>query len=47
MGGNLAATNDSVSGNKGVQTHTIPVYAVPDKVRSKVIVGMYVYNVMT
>ena len=47
MGGDLTATNDSVGGNKAAQTHTVPVYAVPDKVRSKVIVCMFVYNVMT
>ena len=48
VGGNLAATNDSIGGNKGAQTHTIPVYAVPDKVRSKVILlCMFVYNVIT
>ena len=46
MRGNLTATNDSVGGNKGAQTHTVPVYAVPDKIRSKVIVCMFVYTVM-
>ena len=47
VGGDLTATNDSIGGNIAVQTQTVPVYAVPDKVRSKVILCMFVYNVMT
>ena len=47
VGGDLAATDDSIGGNHAAQAHTVPVYAVPDKVRLKVILCMFVYSVVT